>query len=282
MAKITRRKTADPAENPVAKTTTAELAEADDWAPKRLKNVTISNSLARAAHGLTLVEKRVVSACIALIQTSHQEGYLESEISAKDYAHHFKISIDEAYKELKRAGANLMKRQVSFFDFQRTGRKNERVFVQSNWVQHVEYEKKKGYIKILWTHYVGAHLKGLKGNFTTYKLQNATSLRSVYSWRMLELFESNKGKGWCEMTVDDFATMMEVPAKQRKNFGYIKRRIIDTAIKDMIAKDGWLAKCIPQKKGGRQWESVRFEFKRDPQGRLFDSQTTAANLPVLA
>lgn len=235
--------------------------------------VTISNALARAAQGLTLNEKRVVTCCIAQINSKEAydpTNYLASSLSAKKYAEQFDLDIDIAYKELKQAGDKLLSRTVSFFEMGHTAKGQKRPeLVRSNWVQHVRYVEQKGYIEILWTHKVGAELKGLTERFTTYKLKYASALRSVYSWRLLEYFESHSDTGWAEPTVEEFATMMEATEKQRKNFARIRTRIIEPAVKDLVEKDGWLIEWRPLKYGGRKISGIRFEFKRDPQGRLF-------------
>lgn len=246
-------------------------------------SVNLSNALARAAHGLTLVEKRILSCCIAEINSKEaydNKHYLASSLSAKKYAEQFDLNIDVAYKELKQAGDRLLKRQVSFFETAKTMKgKIRRGLVRSNWVQQVKYVDQDGYIEILWTHKIGMELKGLYGNFTTYKLKNASALRSIYSWRLLEYFESWKGNKtkkltkdglmWDEISVEDFATMMDATEKQKKDFSNIRRRMIEPAVKDLIEKDGWIIKWKPLKYGGRRISGIRFEFKRNPQGRLF-------------
>lgn len=249
---------------------------------KKGEKVSCSNALARAAQGLTLIEKRVVSCCIAQINSKEEYNpntYIDSTLSAQAYADQFGLNIDTAYLELKEAAKKLLKRTLTFFELVHiSGRKKPATArVHSNWVQHAKYVDKLGYIEILWTKAVGAELKGLKGRFTSYRLRNATALRSIYSWRLLELFESYKGKkytttdgsNWCELSVEDFATLMDATEKQRKNFNNIRRRMIEPAVKDLIEKDGWIVKWQPLKYGGKKITGIRFEFKRDPQGRLF-------------
>lgn len=245
--------------------------------------VNLSNALARAAHGLTLVEKRVLTCCIAEINSKEAYDHtatLLSSLSAKKYAEQFDIHIDNAYQELKQAGDKLLTRQVTFFEYaqQAKGQKRKDI-IRSNWVQDVRYVPQKGYIEIMWTRKIGAHLKGLHGNFTAYKLKNASALRSIYSWRLLEYFESWKGNKtrkptkeglmWDEISVEDFASMMDATEKQRKDFNNLRRRMIEPAIKDLTEKDGWIVKWNPLKYGGRKISGIRFEFGRDPQGRLF-------------
>ena len=92
-------------------------------------------------------------------------------------------------------------------------------------------------------------------------------MRSIYSWRLLELLSRFEGNGWAEYTIEDFATSMDATEKQRENFAAIRRKIIEPAVKELVEKDGWLIQWQPIK-AGRKVKAVRFKFMRDPQGRL--------------
>lgn len=247
------------------------------------EKVTLSNALARAAQGLTLIEKRVVSCCIAQINSKEEHNpavALVSTLSAQTYADQFDLDIKTAYKELKAAAHKLYNRSVCFFEFGSGREKKDGGIVQSRWVHRIKYVTQLGYIELCWTPTIGAELKGLKNKFTTYQLKHASALRSIYSWRLLELFESYKGdkyktadgSHWCELSVDDFATLMDATEKQRKNFANIRRHMIEPGVRDLVEKDGWIVNWNPLKYGGRKISGIRFEFRRDPQGRLFAPQ----------
>ena len=76
-----------------------------------------------------------------------------------------------------------------------------------------------------------------------------------------------ENKGWAEYTVEDFAASMEATPKQRQNFASIRRKIIEPAVAELTQKDGWTINW-QQIKAGRRVTKVRFDFSRDPQGRL--------------
>ena len=63
---------------------------------------------------------------------------------------------------------------------------------------------------------------------------------------------------------------MDAPASL-SDFGQVKRRIIDPAVKELTEKDGWLIQWEPVK-AGRKVKAVRFTFMRNPQGSLFNEQ----------
>jgi plasmid replication initiation protein len=60
---------------------------------------------------------------------------------------------------------------------------------------------------------------------------------------------------------------MDATEKQRADFAKLRTKIIEPAVKELIEKDGWLINWEAIK-AGRKVKSVRFTFKRDPQGRL--------------
>lgn len=102
---------------------------------------------------------------------------------------------------------------------------------------------------------------GLKRQFTSYQLQQASAVRSVYSWRLIELLNRFKKNGWAEYTIEDFAQSMEATEKQRNDFAAIRRKIIEPAVKELQEKDGWTITWKPIK-DGRKVKSIRFDFSK--------------------
>ncbi len=137
----------------------------------------------------------------------------------------------------------------------------------NTWVSACEYAEGMGYVKLYFTSRIAPHLLQLKGKFTSYKLAQANALRSIYSWRLLELLSQFKSTGWRQIPIAEFCHAMEATEKQRNDFAAIRRKIIEPAVKELIEKDGWLIEWQPIKEG-RKVAAIRFEFRRDPQGRL--------------
>jgi plasmid replication initiation protein len=80
-------------------------------------HVNMSNVLVRAAHGLNLVEKRIITACISTMDSmriSNRDQYNQAlvRLSAKDYGGEFGIGRNNAYNELKAASERLFERYV--------------------------------------------------------------------------------------------------------------------------------------------------------------------------
>jgi plasmid replication initiation protein len=226
------------------------------------------NALARAAQSLTLTEKRLIALCMAQINSreEHEQNKpLITALSAKTYAKEFDVGVDTAYHEMRTAANNLYERSICYYEDWK-GKKLE-MAVKVRWVYGLRYAK--GYVELHWSQTVIPALTGLKDNYTTYKLQHAEAMRSIYSWRLLEIFESHKDTGRWEPTITEFADVMEATATQRKNFNNLRRRIIEPAIKNLVDKDGWIIDWKPYIPGARKVEGLKFKFYRDKQGKLF-------------
>jgi plasmid replication initiation protein len=204
--------------------------------------VNMSNALARSAHNLSLSEKRIVAACIAKtdqlpsLEAVKERGAWLVRLSAADYAETFDVDLDTAYDQLQAASKNLFKRYITAT---RQTKKGPEIY-QCVWVGGVRYHKGEGWIELDWWHEIVPHLFNLAGEFTKYKLRQATALRSAYSWRLFELFQSWRGKGVYQPSLDDFCKAMEVPECYRKNFKSIRTRVIEPAVQELVEKNNML------------------------------------------
>lgn len=233
--------------------------------------VSMSNALTRAGHGLTLAEKRIIGAAVSKLDSRKplQPGEVPTtRITAAEYAEAFNVDTATAYEQLKDAAKQLYNRSITFYEaaYRRRGKALEPTKVQMRWVGQVHYQKGEGWVELYWWPKLLPHLIGLKRQFTSYQLQQASALRSAYSWRLLELLMRFESTGWAEYSIEDFKASMDAPPSL-SDFAQIKRRIIEPAVKELTSKDGWLIQWRPVK-AGRRVAAVRFDFKRDPQGRL--------------
>ena len=145
------------------------------------KNVTIANALTMSAQSLTLSEKRILFAAIA------KGGGLKAKISlsAQEYAATYGLAQNQAYEQIKEAAKNIFNRYITLTHLDNGGD----VTRHFRWVEAYEYKEGLGYVNLVFTTSVMPYLLALEVQFTKYKLRQACALRSVYSWRLLELFE---------------------------------------------------------------------------------------------
>lgn len=251
---------------------------ADPERPTGERWVTMSNALTRAGHGLSLGEKRIVAAAVSSLDSriAFKPGEVpRTKITASEYAETFKVDLNTAYEQLQGAAKNLYSRSITFFEpaHKRNGKPLLPTRVQMRWVGSVKYHKGEGWVELAWWPDLLRHLTGLKKQFTTYQLQQACALRSIYSWKLLELLARFESTGWAEYTVEDFAASMEATPKQAADFAKIRTKMIEPAVKELIEKDGWLIQWQAIK-AGRRVKAVRFTFRRNPQlSLLLDAPT---------
>jgi hypothetical protein len=236
--------------------------------------ITMSNALTRAGHGLTLAEKRIVMMAVSKIDSikpiiNPTEPY-RTKITAAEYAAEFGVDMNTAYDQLQSGAKSLLKRVVTFHipAHKRDGKPLEPTIRQMHWIGQADYQRGEGWVELYWWNNLLPHLTGLKRQFTSYQLQQASALRSVYSWRLLELLTRFESTGWAEYTIEDFVASMDATDKQRSDFAAIRRKIIEPSIKELQDKDGWLISWQPIK-AGRKVKALRFEFSRNPQTSLF-------------
>jgi len=231
----------------------------------------MSNALARSAQGLKLSEKRAVA--LALVKTDSkpfkdlQLAMLNNgftvRLSSAEYAEAYDVGSDTAYSQLKAAGKSLMRRQVRTLENTRKGLKE----VETNWCGQCTYHHGEGWIEIAFTSQISPHLLGLRQAFTTYKLKQASALRSVYSWQLLQCLESWKDTGKWSPSLEEFNHAMDVPQSVKKDFGQVRRRVLEPALKELRDKNNMKIE-IEFEKAGRTVIGLVFKFQKNPQGAL--------------
>jgi plasmid replication initiation protein len=239
-------------------------------APIAEKKVNMSNALTRAAHSLLLAEKRLISACISKIDSMPagmpivQHGAWTVRLSAAEYAEAFDVDLDTAYTQLRDASEKLFNRYVRSTRETRKGIEEHKF----RWVGGVKYHKGEGWVELHWWHEVVPHLYGLRKEFTSYKLKQAAALRSAYSWRLFECFQSWKATGCYMPTIEDFQRAMDVPKSCVADFKALRVRVIEPAVKELREKNG-LEIEWDTRRAGRKVIGLQFNFKPDPQTTLF-------------
>ncbi|HDR8929222.1 replication initiation protein [Burkholderia vietnamiensis] len=239
-------------------------------APIAEKNVNMSNALTRAAHSLLLAEKRLISACISKIDSLPagvplvRDGAWTVRLSAAEYAETFDVDLDTAYTQLRDASEKLFNRYVRTMRETRKGPEEHKF----RWVGGVTYQKGEGWVELQWWHEVVPHLYGLRKEFTSYKLKQAAALRSAYSWRLFECFQSWKDTGRYIATIEDFHRAMDVPQSCVADFKALRVRVIEPAVKELTEKNG-LEIEWEVRRAGRKVIGLDFKFRPNPQTALF-------------
>lgn len=228
--------------------------------------VNMSNALTSAAQRLSLAEKRVMMFAVGKLDSFKRNGGSADgsvKLVAHEYAELFGVDPNTAYEQLQACAESIITKQVWWYEEAKRGPKK----VQINWLSKAEYYAGEGTVSLWFTPHIAPHLLELKSQFTTYQLAQASALRSVYSWRLLELLSQYASTGWRQIALAEFHHAMEAPAYVLKNFKDCRVGIIEPAVRELTEKDGWIIDWQPIKQG-RRVVAIRFEFQRDPQGKL--------------
>ena len=229
------------------------------------KNVVVANTVTRAAQGLTLVEKRILFCGIAKLGGINQEV----KLTAEEYANTFDTDIKNAYGQLKNGAESFRKKYLKFQI--KDGKAVGTAVV--NWLQGYLYFDNEGYVRFRFSEYITPFLFELEREFTKYQLKQTSALRSIHSWRLLELFEQHNevdkdGMRWLKISIDEFHHAMESPESYKTTFGLLRKYLIEPAVKELTEKDRWVIQWTPIKTG-RKVTMLEFKFKRDAQKSLF-------------
>ncbi|KAF1003027.1 MAG: Replication initiation protein [Burkholderia gladioli] len=260
------------AATPKAKTRALTTYAGDLERPPGDRWITMTNALTRAGHGLTLAEKRIVMCAVSKLDSRRvlPPGTVPTtRITAAEFSELFGVDANTAYEQLQAAAKQLYTRSITFYEMasKRRGKAIEPPRATVRWIGRASYQKGEGWVELAWWPELLPHLVGIQKQFTTYQLKQASALRSVYSWRLLELLTRFESTGKAEYTIEDFCASMDAPPSLRIDFGQVKRRIIEPALKELREKDGWLIQWEAVK-AGRKAKAVRFTFMRNPQGSL--------------
>ncbi|MDD0580959.1 replication initiation protein, partial [Shigella sonnei] len=209
----------------------------------RGKNVVMSNAISRAAQSLSLAEKRIIFAAIAQMGGK----YAPVRITAQEYANTFGMPLKQAYSQLKEASENFFNRYIRF-------KLNEVSEIDVDvwkirWLGAYKYNDGEANVLLHFTPQVMPYLCELEDNFTKYQLSQACALRSVHSWRLLELFEqmntNKENNGWLSISLEDFHHAMESPDSYKTTFGLLRKYMIEPAVKELTEKDHWMIDWKP-------------------------------------
>lgn len=207
----------------------------------KTNKATISNSLVTAKYDLDLTEKRLIFSLISNINNDickikgKERDNLEEvrsdvyyELTARDYANFCNITYEKAKDELVIASEKLYKREVIYMNS--AGRT-----VRTRWIGTlINYSIETHSIKISWATGIIPVISNLRTHFTSYTLQCLSTLPSIYSIRLYEIFkmrldECKKNNLKIYLQVDELYNMFNLGDKYAL-FSNFMQRVIEEPI----------------------------------------------------
>lgn len=249
------------------------------------RSVTIKNELVRRIQRMKLSEKRLLALAIAKCNpkakilkdramrldpaTGAAPGWV-IRVTAQEFVDAYPhIETKHAYSELKAAAENLFECRVEWEEEVVERGKKTVKHRSVRWIYEKVDTTTAGWVDLKFSPSIAPYLLGIESEFTKYKLRHAADLRSIYSWRLLEIMAQYRDKGFVSIQYDDFCQAMGAPESCVKDSGQLRRRVIEPAVKELSNKNGLTIEWEPVTPSGRKVTGFRFKFEPDPQGRLF-------------
>jgi plasmid replication initiation protein len=161
-------------------------------------------------------------------------------------------------KSLKDACKNLFERR---FSYQKLTAKGNLENVMSRWVQRVSYVENEALVRIRFSDDVVPLITNLEKHFTSYELEQVSSLTSAYAIRLYELLIAWRSTGKVSMLELRNCVQGLVYWIQNTTDGNFKRRVLEPAIQQINEHTDIKAE-YEQHKRGRSIIGFSFSFKQ--------------------
>lgn len=219
-----------------------------------------SNKLVQALQTLSLVETRLLQ--LAIVDARETGTGLSTEkpleLNAQRYASAFNVTSETAYEALIDAEDTLFRRQFTITN-------DDGTLTKSRWIQDANYRKGEGRILVTLTRVVIEHISRIDGfdqYFTSYHLEQTSSLKSAYAVRLYELLMQWKTTGKTSVfDLKTFRDQLGVGINEYRLIADFKKRVLDLAVKQINDHTDILVK-YEQHKAGRTITGFSFSFKQ--------------------
>lgn len=223
------------------------------------------NALINASYNLDLAEQRLILLSILEARQSNTPNDKDLTIHAESYINHFNVHRNTAYKVLKDACKSLFDRR---FSYQKLTNKGNIENVMSRWVQRISYVENEALVRIKFSDDVVPLITNLEKHFTSYELEQVSSLTSIYAIRLYELLIAWRSTGKVSMIrLDELRSKLGIEHHEYKRMGQFKEKVLHLAL-DQINKYTHIKTDYEQHKQGRSIIGFSFSFKQKTQPKI--------------
>lgn len=233
----------------------------DPVPPELAARVVKSNALINAMFDMTLQGVRFFAFAISLLdrtQIPETGKPVDLEIPVLEFAKAFDLDPKNAYREIE-VLADQFQRKIITLQPNQTIEGIYRVKV--GLISKQKYFDGEGRVWIRFDEDIVPHLLCLKEQFTEYRIKDVYQFSSVHTWRIYELLEQYKSIGKREIELDELKRKVGI-AGLYERIGDLKRRILDTAVKEINAVSD-IQVQYEQKKRGRRVVSFLFLIRKN-------------------
>lgn len=219
------------------------------------------NALINAAYTLDLAEQRLI--LLAIIEARESGKGINANdpltVHAEHYAKQFGVTRQAAYWALKEAASGLFER---YFRYQSKDEENNLVEHKSRWVGEIQYIEAGAAVGLIFTSSVVPLVTRLEQHFTSYELEQVSSLTSGYAIRLYELLIAWRSTEKTPIfEVASFREQLGLGANEYKTMGDFKKRVLNLALAQ-INQHTNITATYEQHKQGRVITGFSFRFQK--------------------
>lgn len=223
--------------------------------------VTQGNNLIEARHKkpLTAREQKIILTMVSMIEPSDKD-FKDYMISIRDFHEMLGLEGREHYTEIKTVVESLMTKVVEI-------PLEDKGWLMTHWVSTARYIDGSGVIQLRFAPELKPYLLQLKTVFTSYKLNNILSLKSVYAIRLYELMKKWQPLARWECPIDLLREKLGASNKSYNLYGNFKNKILIPAIKELNEQTDIFIQYKELKKG-RKVDAIEFIIRRAPEKEI--------------
>ena len=229
------------------------------------KLVVKDNVLIDASYNLDMVEQRLI--LLAIVEARETGKGISHDtllqVHASSYINQFHVEKHTAYKVLREAAKTIFSRYVTYHDINsETGK--ERTF-HVRWVDKIGYEQDSGLVFLRFSQDVVPLITRLEANFTSYEIQQISSLTSAYAIRLYEVLIKWRSTSKTPiMMLSDLRGKLGVENNEYEMMSDFKKRVLDIA-QSQINEHTDITVSYEQHKAGRIITGFTFSLKQKKQ-----------------
>ncbi len=218
-----------------------------------------ANDLVEAVQALTLNEKRLVLALVALHDPRKPMAPSATiTVTAAEFADVFDISRGHAYEALRDAAVRLGQRWIR--DTKLGPQRSHQQCVR--WIWHMEHRKGSGAVKLGLAPGLAPYLTLLHGRFTTFKLRHIAAIGSVHGLRLYELMAQCLTTGERSIKLDRLREILDLAGKYA-DIKNLRARVLEPSIAAINQHTDLRVTMTPERQG-RKVVGFHFAIRRDP------------------
>lgn len=223
------------------------------------KLIVKDNALINASYNLDLVEQRLI--LLAIVEARESGKGINANdpltVHADSYSHQFGVQKNASYQALKSACDGLFARQ---FSYQTLSEKGNIQNHKSRWVSEVVYVENEAIVKLIFSPAIIPLITRLEKQFTSYELEQASSLTSAYAVRLYELLIAWRSTGKTPLiNLQELRHKLGVLDAEYKRMERFKATVLDLAV-SQVNEHTDITVSYEQHKEGRTIVGFSFDF----------------------